>query len=79
MQAVVEATAQGSMLFELFNLMRSEIRFDLSLLYLRPLFFQIKYRDTSGLTWDEYAKSEENLCIGWYSELKLMPLYFQVF
>ena len=45
-----EATAQFALLFEFFGLIRSEIKFDLSLIKMRPLLFQVRRAYTFGLT-----------------------------
>ena len=53
LQMVAEATAQRALLFEFFGIMRSEIKFDLSLIKLRPLLFQVRTTDTSAMSYAE--------------------------
>ena len=71
---VAEATAQRAMLFEFFGIIRSEIKLDLSLIKLRPLLFQVRTTDTSAMS-DQEAYGVSDLCLGWYSELSILPLY----
>ena len=52
-QMQAEATAQFALLFEFFGLIRSEIKFDLSLIKMRPLLFQVRRAYTFGLTSEE--------------------------
>ena len=54
-QMVAEATGKYGLLFEFFGLVRSEIKFDLSLLKIRPLLFQVRKANNFGLTEQEKA------------------------
>lgn len=49
-QMVAEATGKYALLFEFFNLVRSEILFDLSVIKMRPLLFQVRKANNFGLT-----------------------------
>ena len=74
LQVVAEATAQRALLFELFGIIRSELKLDLSLLKLRPLLFQVRTTDTSAMSYAEAQQVSEKFCIGWYTELRVMPI-----
>ena len=76
-QLVAEATAQYALLFEFFGLIRSEIKFDLSLVKIRPLLFQVRRAYTAEMTWEEKQALDNVMCLGWYSEIRILPLYLQ--
>ena len=76
-QIVAEATAQRALLFELFGIIRSEIKLDLSLVKIRPLLFQVRKAYTANMTTAEKSAIDNVLCLGWYSEIRILPLYLQ--
>ena len=49
-QMLVDATYQFALLFEFFGFIRSEIKFDLNLIRMRPLLFQVRKAYTFGMT-----------------------------
>ena len=77
LQTVAEATTARAILFEFFGVIRSEVKFDLSLIKIRPLLFQIRKYDTSEMTWAESQEIDEPFCLGWYSDLKILPFYIK--
>ena len=76
-QMTAEATAQYAMLFEFFGLIRSELKLDLSLVKIRPLLFQVRRAYTAEMSWEEKQAINNVTCMGWYSEIRLLPLYFK--
>lgn len=78
-QAVAEASSQQAFLFEFFGWLRTEMRFDLGLIKIRPSIFQYSKLDTSGMTRSEKKALRSNdTCFGWYSEIRVLPLSVQL-
>lgn len=77
-QIVAEATTARALLFEFFGVIRTEIKFDLSLVKIRPILFQVRKAYTNGMTKEEKSQIVDQPCMGWYSEVQLLPLYFTI-
>ena len=77
-QSVIEATVTRSVLFEFFSILRWEVRFSLSLIKLRPFMFQFRKANTIGMTQAEKNAADPEICHGYYSEVRILPLTFEL-
>ena len=77
-QTVLEASVQMAIVTEYLAWLRQEIHFDLSLIKIRPILVQRRKTDTSDMTIDEMYETGVWKCWGWYSELRILPMYMYV-